>query len=173
MYHSFSASRESEIKSVCLSRLAEIFGSSMLTPIQWKALTTEQSLYLNVPPTSAWNRVIWGSTNTGTLFRGYLNGAVQGGDSSNYFLKKHLQYMYKLNFLFLFQGLRSALLALLELRPQSVQWQDLNEIHWESFIKKRTGFFERALSSINVYNTLFNGSLVSICFLGYYIINKK
>lgn len=98
MYHSLSASHDSEIKSVCLSRLAEIFGSAMLTPIQWKALTTEQSLYLNVPPTSAWNRVIWGSTNTGTLFRGYLNGAVQGGATLNYFSNHIFNIQIELSF---------------------------------------------------------------------------
>jgi hypothetical protein len=74
------------------------------------------------------NNLIWASSDSATCGAGYLNGAVQS-------------------------GLKSAALALLCVRPQTITWQDVREI--ESATKlQRTSFkwLQRQLVCLNLPN---------------------
>lgn len=131
---------ESIIKPITLQILSKNFGENMNFPYKWEQKTWEQSFHLNLPPISKINRVIWASTNSATSFRGFLNGAVQS-------------------------GLRSSIQALLLIRPQIIDWNDIENIQHASVVKKKICFFERLLASFNIYNTLRYSLLIG----GYYV----
>ncbi|XP_055853392.1 probable flavin-containing monoamine oxidase A isoform X2 [Episyrphus balteatus] len=127
------------IKSIVLKSLAESFGNEMTEPVSYIQQTYEQTSLLNLPYTTPWNRIIWSSTSTATLYRGCLNGAVQS-------------------------GLRSAIHALLILRPQSINWQDLAEIQKASVVYRYPSHWDLLKSSMNVYNTMVYSTIAIVVF---------
>lgn len=120
---------ESILRPITLQILSKNFGEEMNHPIKWEQKTWEQSLHLNHPPINKMNRVVWASTNSATSFRGFLNGAVQS-------------------------GLRSSIQALLLIRPQIIDWMDMESIQHASVVRRRIGYCKRLLASFNVYNIL-------------------
>lgn len=144
---------EDIIKMNILEKLKSDFGNYMGIPIEYKQHTWEQSLIVNYPPpTMPWNRIIWSSTNSGTIYRGYLNGAVQS-------------------------GMRAAVLTLLFIRPQTIHWQDINDVQYAMVVKPEINYFTGLTSSLNIYNTLiyfFTLPIISyITYFMYKFINLK
>lgn len=131
---------ESILKPITLKILSNNFGEEMNHPIKWEQKTWEQSIHLNLPPINKINRVIWASTNSATSFRGFLNGAVQS-------------------------GLRSSIQALLLIRPQTIDWTDMENIQHASVVRKKIGYFKRLLASFNIYNILTYFLIIG----GYYV----
>lgn len=101
-------------------------------PVRWQCMTWEQAPLLGLPPTTAWQHVIWASSNASNWYRGFANGAVQS-------------------------GLRAGILALLDLRPQTVEWQDFNDIEHAHRIPRFVCPFSIFFASINLYNAVWYG----------------
>lgn len=120
---------ELRVKSTVLNCLVDKFGEEMREPFEFSQHTYEQTSLLNLPCVTPWNRIVWSSTATATLYRGCLNGAVQS-------------------------GLRGAMHALLILRPQSISWQDLAEIQRANAVYRYPSHWELIKSTVNVYNAV-------------------
>lgn len=98
--------------------------------VQWSERTWQQSVVRGIPTTSIWRRIVWAGTNSGQLYRGYSNGAVQG-------------------------GMRAAFLVLTMIRPAVVGYDDLAKIQKANVVHRRSmGAWDRWLLHLNVYNSM-------------------
>lgn len=113
-------------------------------PLMWRHVTWEQVPLLGPPPTSAWKNVLFASSNSSNWYRGFANGAVQS-------------------------GMRTALLALLAVRPQTVDWKDFNDIEHASRIRRHISTFSLLSASLNLYKCTWHGLVWTI---GIYIFIK-
>lgn len=138
---------ENNLNLIILEKLAEYFGRQMLNPSKWIEKTFIQHQVLNFPKTEPWNHIIWSSTDNATSFRGSLNGAVQC-------------------------GYRAAIDALLILRPQNVNWQDIVEIQKANAVYKRSNWYQLWISSLNLYNSAFYGLIINGLAFSYFLKQK-
>jgi hypothetical protein len=118
--------------AVVLTQIFNIFENSRFLPHSW----AYKAWPINLPNSSMLtlnqlaNNLIWASSESATYGAGYLNGAVQS-------------------------GLKSAALALLCVRPQTITWQDVREI--ESATKlERPGcvWMQRQVLHLSLPNSL-------------------
>lgn len=106
-------------------------GPAMRRELTWTEHYWTPNLLCGLPSNKKWKRVIWAGTNSGLLYRGYANGAVQGGMSA-------------------------ALQTLKMLRPGAVGWADTAAVHRANVVREPpAGFVERKLMSLNLYNSMF------------------
>lgn len=133
------------LQPVILNRLSQVFGAEMGIPAKWLQKTWEQPAVLNLPTTTPWNHIIWGSTTAATSYRGCLGGAVQS-------------------------GYRSAVHALLILRPQNIGWQDINEIGKAAAVRPRHSSLKLFLSSLNLYNTSVYAGVAGMVYVSYKLL---
>lgn len=126
IYHHDDASSDIIHANQVLRIFREHFGPTS-APVHWQHATWEQAVICSVQPKTLCDRLIWASSSTGVRFRGYANGAVQS-------------------------GMRATMLALLELRPQLITWQDVTEIEHANAMPRTVGFIDSFVSSLNLYN---------------------
>uniref|UniRef100_A0A182N3D9 Amine oxidase n=1 Tax=Anopheles dirus TaxID=7168 RepID=A0A182N3D9_9DIPT len=89
---------------------------TMQKPLEWSLDVQPIPYYFDVLPTYR-RCLIFASTNVSCWYRGFINGSVQG-------------------------GIRAAILALLEIRPQTITFREVTDmqcIHFKYF-RRRTGF---------------------------------
>ncbi|XP_019931073.3 probable flavin-containing monoamine oxidase A [Aedes albopictus] len=98
---------------------------SLLNAVKFEAERQALPFYFEVPP-SFNRRVIFASSNASCWYRGFINGSVQG-------------------------GVKAAVLALLEVRPQTINFKDVTDmqcIHFKYF--QRSSGLERFWYSLNL-----------------------
>lgn len=127
---------------VC-EKLSRALGSEMKNPMSFSMRGFFQSTILNVPQTSSYGHIIWGSSCSSTVYRGLLNGAVQG-------------------------GLQAALNVLTILHPQTVNFEDHKEVKRADAIYDKVGWWTNLTCSINLKNS----SYVILVVLGLFSIYK-
>lgn len=121
---------EHSVQQHVLNKLVSEDQIADIHSVQWNERTWQQSAIRGIPTTSTWKRIVWAGTNSGQLYRGFSNGAVQG-------------------------GMRAAYLVLTMLRPAVVGWEDLAEIQKANVVHRRSmGVWDRWLLSWNVYNSV-------------------
>lgn len=108
--------------------LSKTFGPEMNNPAAFSMRSFLQATILNVPQVSAYGHIVWGSSCTSTVYRGLLDGAVQG-------------------------GLRAALNVLSLLHPQTVNYEDYKEVKKADAIFEKVGWLTNLTCSINIKNT--------------------
>lgn len=143
IYHHDDASNDMVHANRVLRIFHDQFGPTT-SPLHWQHTTWEQAAIFSVQPKTVCNRLIWASSSTGVQYRGYANGAVQS-------------------------GMRATMLALLELRPQLITWEDVTEIEHANAMPKTVGFFYCFVSSLNLYNC----TLWGLTFTGLYLLKSK
>lgn len=136
------------VKDILLKYLCQRFGETMNEPRLWVQTTWEQSQIINEPTNSIWNRIIWTSTYDEGAYKGYVNGSVQSGK-------------------------KAALVALLGLRPQMVNWEDIADVKPANVVKTRIGLLQQFTVSINLYNSVYYAIVTPICYLGVCYLWKK
>lgn len=118
------------VKQHVLDKLIPNNGSDDVQCVLWNERSWEQSTIIGLPMTKVWRRIAWAGTNNGELYRGYSNGAVQG-------------------------GIRAALLVLVMMRPAVVCWEDLAKVQRANVVHPRSmGNFQRWLLRLNLCNSL-------------------
>lgn len=110
--------------------LSKIFGPEMKNPAAFSMRSFLQATILNVPQVSPYGHLVWGSSCTSTVYRGLLNGAVQG-------------------------GLRAALNVMSLLHPQTVNYEDFKAVKRADAIFEKVGWLTNLTCSINIKNTSF------------------
>lgn len=121
--------------------LSKILCPDMNTPVAFSIRSFVQASILNIPQLSAHGHIVWGSSCTSTVYRGLLNGAVQG-------------------------GFRAALNVLSILHPQAVNFEDFKEVKRADAIFEKVGWWTNLTCSMNIKNT----SYVILGILGVYAI---
>lgn len=136
------------IKNILLKYLSQRFGDVMNEPRLWIQTTWEQSQIMSEPIDCTWNRIIWTSSYEEGTYKGYANGSVQSGK-------------------------KAALIALLGLRPQMVSWKDINDVTPANVVKRRIGWWQRILVSLNLYNSVYYTIAMPTCFLSLRYLYRK
>lgn len=130
------------VQSMVLHEFARFYGDEMLKPIEYTQQTYSLHAKNHIPMTTPWGRVIWSSSAAvATCYRGFLGGAVQS-------------------------GFRSALNALLFVRPQLVSWHQLSELRCkDSLSVNEQTWLSLRLSELNVYNVTSTSLVIIISYL--------
>lgn len=126
---------EQMLKNDVLKSFRQQFGRHVGVPMRWQHKTFEQAMLRGLPPTTAWKRIIWAGTNSAVHYRGFANGAVQA-------------------------GMRAALYALLDVRPQTIDWHDIDEIQHANVVHERINWIDECLASCNLYNCTFYALII-------------
>lgn len=125
-------------------------GDSLRDSAKWFEKSWKPNVVIGLPTNKKWKRVIWAGTNAGTLYRGFNNGAVQGGT-------------------------RAALQALRLLRPVDGGWVDITDVLMPTGVQRRSvGYVQRKLMSLNLLNGFFIATVVCPFFGygAYYVWNE-
>lgn len=140
---------EATIKQQVLSKLVPLDQQGDVHCVAWNERCWRQSPILGLPTTSTWQRIVWAGTNAGQLYRGFCNGAVQG-------------------------GMRAAFLVLTMMRPAVVSFRDLAEIQKANVVHRRSmGVWDRMVLSLNVYNSFRYFVLVPGCVWVMYCLYRR
>ncbi|XP_053954553.1 putative flavin-containing monoamine oxidase AofH [Anastrepha ludens] len=138
------------VRAIVLDALAQNFGDEMKRPHSYNQHTFELSNLAHVPLTTPWHRVIWSSSAAAsTCYRGFLGGAVQS-------------------------GLRAAMNALLIVRPQTVTWTDVADVHCQNCPNiKSIGVLQLWMSGLNLYNVGYYSLYASSVLVALQLAYKK
>lgn len=129
-----------------LQKLCLSFGHAAGMPTKW-----EQKIWRQSPIQgnllAKGKCLVWASTGASLYCRGFLNGAVIAGQ-------------------------RAAIFALLTIRPQLIQWKDINMVQPAAVVRPRVSFIDKVLASINFYDVLSFLTVIPIS-VGVYIFLLK
>lgn len=127
VYHDkeYSVNIEEEaMQKFCLQ-----FGHGAGIPVKWTQKTWQQSPAQGNYLSKVNKTIIWASADASFYYRGFLNGAVVAGQ-------------------------RSAVFALLTIRPQLIQWKDIGVVQPAAVVRPSVALCDKILASINLYDIL-------------------
>lgn len=114
-------------RNLICDTLAKCLCPEMENPVAFSMRSFVQASILNAPQVASFSRLVWGSSAASTVYRGLLNGAVQG-------------------------GLRAALNALSILHPQTINFGDFKQVKRADAIYDKAGMLTRLTCFINLKN---------------------
>lgn len=127
LFHQRTDAAFDPVLEMVMPWLCERFSQAFETPAAASYKTWEQAAVRGRTPTAVWQQIVWASSNSGALWRGHLNGAVQAGQ-------------------------RAAYQTLNALQANSIGEQDLSRLHNKNEpAPKLSGRLEMWCASLNVY----------------------
>lgn len=136
------------VEEEIMHKFCKHFGHAAGVPVNWTQKTRQQSPIQGNYLFNMNKHLVWASADASPYYRGFLNGAVMAGQ-------------------------RSAIFALLSIRPQLIDYIDINMVQPAAVVRPSIPLYEKIWASINLRDFMSIAATIPIGIALYFVIKQK